>query len=64
MFKQCAKSEKWHTKYLRLIPVYDVMDRNYDVITFFWKYSYFKKAGVAIFAEIIKIVTMFVKTII
>ena len=40
------------------------MDRNYDVITFISKYIYFKKAGVAIFADIIKIVTMSVKTVI
>ena len=39
------------------------MDRNYDVITFISKYLYFKKAGVAIFADIIKIVNMFIKTI-
>ena len=39
------------------------MDRNYDVITFFTKNLYFKKAGVTIFADIIKIVTMFIKTI-
>ena len=39
------------------------MDRNYDVITFFTKKLYFKKAGVTIFADIIKIVTMFIKTI-
>ena len=39
------------------------MDRNYDVITFFTKNLYFKKAGVTIFAGIIKIVTMFIKTI-
>ena len=32
------------------------MDSNYDVISF-------KKAGVVIFASIIKIVTMFIKTI-
>ena len=41
------------------------MDRNYDdVITFILKYLYFNKPGVAIFADIIKILTMFIKTII
>ena len=39
------------------------MDINYDVITFISKYLYFKKAWVAIFADIIKILTFFVKTI-
>ena len=40
------------------------MDRNYDVITFISKYPYLRRRGVAIFAGIIKIVTLFVKTII
>ena len=39
----------------------DVMDRYYDVITFISKYRCFKKAGVAIFADIIKIMTIFIK---
>ena len=39
------------------------MDRNYDVITIISKYPDFKKPGVVIFADIIKIVTMFIKTI-
>ena len=39
------------------------MGRNYDVITCFSKNLYFKRAWVAIFADIIKIVTMFTKTI-
>ena len=39
------------------------MDRNYDGITLILKYLYFKKARVAIFADIIKIVTIFIKTI-
>ena len=39
------------------------MDRNYDVITFISKYRYFKKAWVAIFADIIKIITRFIKQI-
>ena len=39
------------------------MDKNYDVITFISKCVYFKKAGVANFAGIIKIVTMFIKKI-
>ena len=37
------------------------MDRNYDVITFFSKNL--RRPGVAIFGGIIKIVTMFIKTI-
>ena len=40
------------------------MNRNYDVITFFQNTFTLKRPGVAIFADIIKIVTMFVKTII
>ena len=40
------------------------MDRNYDLITFFSKYPLLRRPGVAIFVEIIKIVTMFIKTII
>ena len=40
------------------------MDRNYDVITFILLYPYFKKSRVAIFTDIIKIVTMIFKTII
>ena len=36
------------------------MDRNYDVITIISKYPDFKKT---IFADIIKIATMFIKTI-
>ena len=39
------------------------MDRNYDVITIISKYPYFKKVGVVIFADVIKIVSMFIKTI-
>ena len=39
------------------------MDRNYDVINFISKYLYFKKAGVANFGDIIKIASMFIKTI-
>ena len=35
----------------------------YDPITFISKHLYFKKAWVAIFADIIRIVTMFIKTI-
>ena len=38
------------------------MGKNYDVITFISKYFYFEKARVAIFADITKIVTMFIKT--
>ena len=40
------------------------MDRNYDVITFFSKCRLLRRPEVAIFADIIKIVTMFIKTII
>ena len=39
------------------------MGRNYDVITFISKYLYLKKPRVAIFADIIKIASMFNKTI-
>ena len=39
------------------------MDRSYDAITFISKYLYFKKTVVANFADIIKIVAMFIKTI-
>ena len=38
------------------------MGRNYDVITFISKYFYFHRPTVAIFADIIKVVTMFIKT--
>ena len=38
------------------------MDRNYDVITFFPKKS-LRRPEVAIFFDIIKIITMFIKTI-
>ena len=38
------------------------MDRSYDVITFTSKYLYFKKGWGSQFADIIKIVTMFIKT--
>ena len=38
------------------------MDRNYDIIIFILKYFYLRKLRVAIFADIIKIVTMFTKT--
>ena len=37
------------------------MNRSYDLITFISKYLYFKKARVSFFADIIKIVTMFIK---
>ena len=40
------------------------MDRNYEVITFISKYPFLRRPGVAIFGGIIKIVTMFIKTII
>ena len=41
----------------------DVIGRIYDVITFISKYFYFKKDWVAIFADIIKVLTMFIITI-
>ena len=41
----------------------DVMDKDYDVIFFFKKTFVLRRAGVAIFADIIKILTMFIKTI-
>ena len=40
------------------------MDINYDVVTFISKYPYFRKAWSSHFADIIKLVTTFVKTII
>ena len=40
------------------------MDRNYDVITFFVKKIFIlRRPGVAIFADIVKIMTMFIKNI-
>ena len=39
------------------------MDRNYDVISIISKYLIFRGSGVVIFADIIKIVTMFNKPI-
>ena len=39
------------------------MDRNYDVITFVQKTLILRRPGVAIFADIDKIVTTFIKTI-
>ena len=39
------------------------MDRNHDFITFISKYRCFKKAWVAIFADIIKIITIFIKKV-
>ena len=40
------------------------MDRNYDIITFFQNTLILRRSGLAIFADIIKIVTMFIKAII
>ena len=40
------------------------MDKNYDVISFFQIILISRRSGVAIFANSIKIVTMFIKTII
>ena len=39
------------------------MNINYDAITFISKYLYFKKTKLVIFADIIKIVTLLIKTI-
>ena len=39
------------------------MDKSYDLILFFKKIFILRRAGVAIFADIIKILTMFIKTI-
>ena len=39
------------------------MDRNYDVIIFFQKIFILRRPEVAIFADIIKILTTFIKTI-
>ena len=39
------------------------MDRNYDVITIFQNTLILRRPGVVIFADIIKIVIMFIKTI-
>ena len=39
------------------------MDKKYDFITIISKYSYFMKAWSRYFCDIIKIVTIFVKTI-
>ena len=39
------------------------MDINYDVITFFQNTLILRRPGVTIFADIIKIVTIFIKTI-
>ena len=39
------------------------MDRNYDVVTIISKNLMLRRPGVVIFADIIKIITMFIKTI-
>ena len=39
------------------------MGKNYDVITIISKCRYLRRPGVAIFTDIIKIITMFLKTI-
>ena len=39
------------------------MDSNYDVTTFLSKNFILRRPGVAIFADIIKVVTMFIKII-
>ena len=39
------------------------MDRNYDVVTIISKNFMLRRPGVVIFADIIKIITMFNKTI-
>ena len=40
-----------------------MINRNYDVITFILKYLYFKRSRVAIFDDIMKVATMFIKKI-
>ena len=40
------------------------MERKYDVIGFFQNRLILRRPGVVIFADIIKIVTMFIKTVI
>ena len=39
------------------------MDINHDVITFISKYLYLRRPGVAIFADVSKIIATFIKTI-
>ena len=39
------------------------MDRHYDFITFISKYLHFKNSIVAIFADIIRVETIFIKTL-
>ena len=39
------------------------MDRKYDVVTIISKYPILRRSGVVIFADIIKLVTMFINTI-
>ena len=39
------------------------MDKNYDVITVFSKYFYFKKVLSSYFGDIVKIATIFIKKI-
>ena len=39
------------------------MDRNYGVITIISKYAFLRRPGVVIFADIIKIETMFINAI-
>ena len=39
------------------------MDKNYDVMTIISKYPFLRRPGLVAFADIIKIVTMFIKTI-
>ena len=41
----------------------DIIDRNYDIITFISKYFNLRRSRVAIFVDIIKTVTMFIKII-
>ena len=39
------------------------MDKNYDVMTIISKYPFLRRPGLVAFADIMKIVTMFIKTI-
>ena len=49
-------------KMLELPNFGDVMNRNYDVITFISNTFISRRPTVAIFTDIIKVVTMFIKT--
>ena len=52
-----------YTIQLESRDIVEAKDRNYDVINFISKYLYLRRPRAATFANIIKIVTMFIKTI-